>query len=176
MKIKAIVMTLAVVLGTMTSNHAADDEVDQAEIERLDALIESFNHFFDEQLRLHREQEILDAESRLLLPESEEAHRDLVGEDEATTNGCCDPGTLCPSDCNTANTLCMGNATTIADKCRDAVNTHHNCGRASFVCKGLRANDLSYCADQFLNNMLQCNSYASEQCMNLLLRDPHCRL
>ena len=69
MKIKAIVMTLAVVLGTMTSNHAADDEVDQAEIERLDALIESFNHFFDEQLRLHREQEILDAESRLLLPE-----------------------------------------------------------------------------------------------------------
>ena len=66
----------------------------------------------------------------------------------------------------------MGNATTIADKCRDAVNAHHNCGRASFVCKGLRANDLSYCADQFLNNMLQCNSYASEQCMNCCSATP----
>ncbi len=167
---------LFAVTAFVVSLTAAVASGDETEIARLDALIESYNHFFDEQLRLNAEQQILDAQNRSLLLRGARDQRELKeGDDDdgsTRSDGYCDPATLCRSDCNTANTLCMGQAARIAGNCRDAVNAHYDCGPLNLSCNTKHANALGYCASQFLNNSIRCNPNAATQCLNCCSMNP----
>lgn len=154
--VKVLMTTLLALVVGMTAPGAADDD-DEAEVAELTVLIESYNHFFNEQLRLNAQQQLIDAENRRLLLVGDRAQRKLKEGTDATTrsDGYCDPATLCRIDCNTANTLCMGNAARIASNCRDTANAHFD-----------------RCASQLLNNHIRCNPSAAAQCLNCCSMNP----